>query len=159
MQKIEQIPIYNEQELDQINLHLQPGDRIFFYGDLGSGKTSLIRSLLRRQLHDPNLVVRSPTYTYYSRFPLPDKNIRDNKVPEPATYNLQTATAIYHFDLYRIEHIDTFSLIGGDEIWDDPTAICLIEWPERIEGKYTPTKIVRIEKSGENERTITLEYR
>lgn len=89
MQKIEQIRIYNEKELDEIHLNLCPGDRVFFYGDLGAGKTSLIRSLLRRHLSDPNLIVRSPTYTYYSRFQLPDNNVVTSKSLQPPGSNLE----------------------------------------------------------------------
>jgi tRNA A37 threonylcarbamoyladenosine biosynthesis protein TsaE len=69
MQKtITEYIIQDEKELDDIVFDLVPGDRIFFYGDLGAGKSTYIRHILRRYLSDPTLVVRSPTYTYYQRY-------------------------------------------------------------------------------------------
>jgi tRNA threonylcarbamoyl adenosine modification protein YjeE len=64
------------------------GDRIFLRGDLGSGKSTFVRALLRHHLKDSALVVRSPTYTYYQKY---EHNI-------------------YHFDLYRIESLDDLLL-------------------------------------------------
>jgi tRNA threonylcarbamoyl adenosine modification protein YjeE len=76
----EEFLISHEKELDKIAFPLLGGDVIFFRGDLGSGKSTFIRSLLRRHFENQDLIVRSPTYTYY-----------------------QSYENIYHFDLYRIE--------------------------------------------------------
>ena len=91
MQKtITEYIIQDEKELDDIGFDLVIGDRIFFYGDLGAGKSTYIRHILRKHLNNPTLVVRSPTYTYYQKY---DSNI-------------------YHCDLYRIEDYTTFISIG-----------------------------------------------
>ncbi len=69
MQKnIQEYIISNEKELDEIDFSLVPGDRIFFSGDLGVGKSTFIRYILRKYMNDPNLIVRSPTYTYYQKY-------------------------------------------------------------------------------------------
>jgi tRNA A37 threonylcarbamoyladenosine biosynthesis protein TsaE len=60
--------IQDEKELDDIVFDIVPGDRIFFYGDLGAGKSTYIRHILRKYLSDPELIVRSPTYTYYQKY-------------------------------------------------------------------------------------------
>jgi tRNA A37 threonylcarbamoyladenosine biosynthesis protein TsaE len=60
--------IQDEKELDDIVFDLAVGDRVFFSGDLGAGKSTYIRHILRRYMDDPTLVVRSPTYTYYQRY-------------------------------------------------------------------------------------------
>jgi tRNA A37 threonylcarbamoyladenosine biosynthesis protein TsaE len=53
---------------------------------------------------------------------------------------------VYHFDLYRIEDPGDIFLIGADDIFADPSSICLIEWPEILRERVTPTVIVEIEK-------------
>jgi tRNA threonylcarbamoyladenosine biosynthesis protein TsaE len=106
----QQYTIKNIDELNDCIFTLEDGDTIFFYGDLGSGKTTFIRKLLQNHFKNPDLIVRSPTYTYYAQY--------DN---------------ISHFDLYRIEEYDEFLSIGGMEIRDHNNSICLIEWPELLE--------------------------
>ncbi len=91
MQKtITEYIIQDEKELDDIVFDIVLGDRIFFSGDLGAGKSTYIRHILRRYLDDPTLMVRSPTYTYYQKY----------------------SSNIYHFDLYRIEDHSTLISIG-----------------------------------------------
>jgi N-acetylmuramate 1-kinase len=60
--------VTNEKELDDIVFDLIPGDRICFSGNLGAGKSTYIRYILRKCLDDPTLIVRSPTYTYYQQY-------------------------------------------------------------------------------------------
>ena len=84
--------------------------------------------MIRDHLKNTSLSITSPTYTYYKRY-----------------------GDICHFDLYRITDYDTFVQIGGEEILDDSENICLVEWPEILEGKYTPTKTVRIRTTGEGD--------
>ena len=64
--------------------------------------------------------VHSPTYTYYHSYP----------------------NNLYHFDLYRIEHPTDIVRIGAEEIFDDETSICIIEWPEILANSVTPTKVI-----------------
>ncbi len=141
MQKIDtQSIIYNEFSLEDLVFSLIPWDRVFFYGDLGAWKSTFIRHILRKQLKNPDLSVRSPTYTYYERYSDTANNAN-----------------IYHFDLYRIEDFSGFTSIGGEEIAADEKNIMLIEWPERIEGYIEPTRVVRITLWEKDERIFQIE--
>lgn len=134
MQKnAEEYIISSEKELDEIAFSLIPWDRIFFSGDLGVGKSTFIRSIIRRYMNNPNLIVRSPTYTYYQKY-----------------------DTIYHCDLYRLEDYGTWISIGGEEIAQDPDSIMLIEWPEIFGSSITPTKTVSIEMMETGERRVII---
>ncbi len=133
--------IYDEFSLEDFVFSLIPWDRVFFYGDLGAGKSTFIRYILRKELASPDLIVRSPTYTYYEKYQ--QENPKAN---------------IYHFDLYRIEDYSGFVSIWGEEIAEDERSIMLIEWPEKVEGYITPTKVVRMElRESDGARIIAIE--
>jgi tRNA threonylcarbamoyladenosine biosynthesis protein TsaE len=125
--------IKDEFDLKKIIFQLTPGDRIFFYGDLGVWKSTFIRYLLREYMKDNTLLVRSPTYTYYQKY-----------------------NQAYHFDLYRLEDYLTWISIGGEEIQQSLDAILLIEWPGILENRVTPTKIISIEIIDTGDRKVTI---
>ncbi len=133
--KIHEYLIPNENSLDDIDISLERWDRIFLYGDLGTGKTTLIRHILRKYMDNPSLVVRSPTYTYYQKY----------------------STNLYHFDLYRIEEYATFVSIGWEEILGDVGTIALIEWPEILGESVKPTKKISIEVMEDGIRKVRIE--
>lgn len=119
--------------LPQILFNLNPGDRIFLKGNLGAWKTTLAQALIKRFLNDSQKIITSPTYTYYQSY---ENNL-------------------YHFDLYRVEHVDDIIRIGAEEIFDDPTSICIIEWPEILWDRVKPTKIITLsEQDGWREVSI-----
>ena len=112
----------------------QPGDRIFLRWDLGAGKTTLSKYLISLYLGE-KIAVKSPTYTYYNRY----------------------GADIYHFDLYRLQSYDDFVNIGGEEILDNPSNICIIEWPEFLADKYEPTIDIELLKTDrEDERELRI---
>lgn len=120
--------------LPEVLFDLVPGDRIFLIGQLGAGKTTFAQALIRRFLWNPEVTITSPTYTYYQTYP----------------------NNLYHFDLYRIEHVDDLIRIGAEEIFDNPNSICIIEWPEKTFETVKPTKIITLtEIEGWREISIT----
>jgi len=95
---------------------------IFLHGDLGTGKTTLVRGLLRGLGFAG--AVRSPTYTLI----------------EPYTIG---AWPLFHLDLYRLGAPEELHDLGWRELFDDK-ALVLIEWPERGAG-VLPEPQLRIE--------------
>ncbi len=109
-------------DIDKYVFPLVPGDRIFLTWVPWAGKTTFIQALIRHHLKDKKLTITSPTYTYYQKY----------------------GNNLYHFDLYRTTTVEDIMRIWADEILEDPDTICLIEWPDMLEGVIRPTKTIRI---------------
>ena len=101
---------------------LRRGDVLALSGEIGAGKSTLARALIRAMADDAGLDVPSPTFTlaqaYQARIPLS------------------------HFDLYRLNSPDELRELGLDEAIE--AGICLIEWPERA-GSLLPETAIRLE--------------
>lgn len=107
---------------------LQTPDVVLLEGDLGAGKTTLARALIRTLAGDTTLEVPSPTFTLVQG------------------YDTQ-AGPVLHYDLYRLKRADEIEELGWDEALAD--SIVLVEWPERL-GAYRPrqAKLVRLAMNG-----------
>lgn len=94
---------------------LLPGMVVWLDGDLGAGKTSLVRSMLRALGHEGP--VKSPTYTLVEVY-------------------VVSSIYFYHFDFYRFNQPEEFEDAGLGEYFQK-NAICLVEWPAKAAG-YVP---------------------
>lgn len=103
---------------------LAPGISIWLQGDLGAGKTTLTRGVLRELGFHGR--VKSPTYTLV-------------EVYELSRFNL------YHFDLYRFVDPDEWEDAGFREYFN-PASVCLVEWPDKAADRLpAPDLRVRFE--------------
>ena len=66
--------------------------------------------MIRRHFSDPELIVRSPTYTYYQRYSQKDTYQANENITSLSSVS-SILTPIYHFDLYRVESVDDLHLI------------------------------------------------
>lgn len=108
---------------------------IFLIGDLGAGKTVITQGIARGI--DCKDSVESPTFTFL--------HIHKGKIP------------LYHFDLYRINHIKDIDELGILEYFEK-RGIIVIEWGDKIENLFEPNLTIRIYKIDENEREIKLSF-
>lgn len=106
-------------------------------GGMGAGKTTLVAALMERLgSADP---VTSPTFALV--------NVYSTERDEP----------VYHFDFYRIERLEEAFDLGYEEYFDSG-ALCLVEWPEKIEPLLPEGVMnVRIEIDSETERTFVFD--
>ncbi len=102
---------------------------VHLHGDLGAGKSTLARALLRAL--GVQGAIRSPTYTLVERYPIPGGEA-------------------WHLDLYRIGDMGELDFLGLD---GDEAVLWLVEWPERGGAALpTPDLLVSLEQSGEGRR-------
>jgi len=116
----------------KIARYLKKGDIVGFIGELGSGKTTIIKGIVK---HFSNSDVYSPSFIIVNEY--------QGKIP------------IFHFDLYRIKDFDELIDIGWEDYIDK--GIILIEWAEKIK-KNLPKNIiwVKINIIGKKKRKIEI---
>lgn len=108
---------------------------ICFKGDLGAGKTTLIKGIAAELTGLSPHHINSPTFTYL--------NIYEGK------------ETVYHFDCYRLKGVEEFQAKGLDEYFGE---LCLIEWPERIAAILPPNRVeITVEHLGGDRRRISYE--
>lgn len=108
---------------------------ILLRGELGSGKTTFVKSIFKNLGLNDNIT--SPTFSIVNEYSL-------------------SQNSFYHFDLYRIENINELDIIGFDEYLNGEN-ICFIEWPEiamkKIYNQYLDLEIKYI---SENKRELLI---
>ena len=118
---------------------LDVGDVVLLHGDLGAGKTTLSRGVIRSKLNDETVRVTSPTY------------LLDN------IYQYDKDKCIHHMDLYRLPNNSDLSILDIPNIFDK--SLCIIEWSQRIDRIFYPVNYLDIEISidcNTEYRTITI---
>ncbi len=107
---------------------IAPGRVLHLRGELGSGKTTVARGLLRALGHAGR--IKSPTYALVELYTLSSLNL-------------------YHFDLYRFKNKDEWLSAGFREYFN-PESACIVEWPERAGGLLPPPDLeARLDFDGE----------
>lgn len=117
---------------------LSPGDTLLLSGGIGAGKTHFARALIQ-SLQDAPEDVPSPTFTLVQ--------VYDTSAGE-----------LWHADLYRLSHADEVIELGLLDAFE--TAICLIEWPDRL-GDLAPPDALSLSfalGADEGERQLTLTW-
>ncbi|MCK9261455.1 MAG: tRNA (adenosine(37)-N6)-threonylcarbamoyltransferase complex ATPase subunit type 1 TsaE [Azoarcus sp.] len=110
---------------------LTPGLKIWLNGNLGSGKTTLTRGMLRELGHTEK--VKSPTYTLIEPYVVSRLNL-------------------YHFDFYRLNSPEEYLDAGLDEYFSGQ-GVCIVEWPEQaVPYLAAPDLVVLLEPEGDGRR-------
>ncbi len=123
--------------VDQILPYTQDCNLMLFVGEIGAGKTTLIKTLCKKL--GVNEIVSSPTYSIVNEY-----LIAPNK-------------KLYHFDLFRLKNEAEAEDIGFGEYLDSNYP-CIIEWPEMAPSFLKERKALqfRLEHLNENQRRLTL---
>jgi tRNA threonylcarbamoyladenosine biosynthesis protein TsaE len=134
------MPLPNEPATEALGAtlaaRLKPGDVVGLKGDLGAGKTTLARAIIRAAAADPDLIVPSPTFTLVEVYDTP-------------------RGAYWHFDLYRLDAPEQIYELGWEEALAE--GIVLLEWPERL-GRLLPQHLsVTLELAGDDGRRAILD--
>ena len=114
---------------------LKPGTVIAYCGDLGAGKTAFTRGLAHGM--GCTDLVSSPTYTIVNEY-------------------LSGRMPLFHFDMYRLRSSDDLFDIGWED-YLDRGGVCAVEWSENVADAMEDAVSVKIEKTGEDSRRITIE--
>lgn len=115
---------------------LQAGQTVLLYGQMGSGKTTFSKEIIKNLgFHG---VVTSPTFTLVNVY--------------------EAQFLVQHFDMYRIESVSEAYEVGIDEMLKNPKAINLVEWPENAKA-ILPENAIKVYVSilDENSREFCVE--
>lgn len=119
-----------------LGAELEPGTQVFLHGELGAGKTCLVRGIAQGLGCDPEQV-SSPTFTLMQR---------------------------YRGSLCDLVHVDAYRLHGSHDVREagldtlDASVVTAVEWPERVQGMgHSRTIHVHLHATDASERSITVE--
>ncbi len=121
----------------RIGAMLKGGEIIALTGQLGAGKTHLVKGIAKGAGAEDSGSVNSPTFVIVNEY--------------------HGRLDIYHIDAYRLESIAEFEVLGFDD-YCYPNSIVVIEWADKIEAALKTINYIRIEleHSGQTSRTIII---
>ena len=114
---------------------------VTLHGDLGAGKTTFVQALGKEL--GVEATIQSPTYVLMKSYPIDFGRFR----------------RLVHIDAYRLNEPEEFRTLKPGEFFDDPTALVVLEWPEKV-GDLLPTPDLQLnlssEDAGADERFIEI---
>lgn len=121
------------------------GLTLYFSGDLGAGKTTLVRALLRALGVTGR--IKSPTFALMEPYEvvLENPQLATNKLEPDQNLSLYSHLRCYHFDFYRFNDTREWLEAGFREYFE-PQSLCLVEWPEKA-GPALPTADLHVHLS------------
>ncbi len=123
---------------ERLARELRPGDVVLLIGELGAGKTTLAKGIVKGLGVANPEEVASPTFTLVHEYGEPP--------------------AVYHVDLYRIDTPAELETIGLDEVVRSD-AVILVEWGERLRGLLRePYWVIELSRAAEDVREIRVSY-
>jgi len=131
---------------------LRPGDVVALEGELGAGKTTLVRAIASGLGVEPGLV-SSPTFVFINQY--------------PAASNPHGIEQVIHVDAYRLSSADDLDALGWDRLFDAHTrqasgrSVAVIEWPRRIADALPAgpnLASIGIVSTGPHARRFTIEF-
>lgn len=127
IESINKLPETANKIIKHLNLKpvMQAKNCLAFYGEMGAGKTTLIKEICKSL--GVSDITSSPSFSLINEY-----LIKEDK-------------SIFHFDFYRINHIEEAYDIGYEDYFYS-NSLCLIEWPEKIET-LLPEDITRVKIS------------
>lgn len=124
------------EETEKFGIELSPklkgGDIVLLTGNLGAGKTALVKGIAKG--FGIKNTITSPTFTLMNLYPISNKQ--------------SAISQLVHIDTYRLKEETELAEIGAEDYLGKPNTICLIEWPDKIEGllqKYDTKNFISIE--------------
>ena len=120
---------------------LKGGEMIALIGNLGTGKTHLIKGIAHGLGVEQDDLVTSPTFVLVNEY-----------------FTLGGTMQVYHIDAYRLESAAEFEALGVEE-YSRPDSVVLVEWADRVWEAVTPLNplTIRLTHAGGDIRTITFE--
>lgn len=126
----------------QIAKKLRGGDIVLLRGELGAGKTTLIKGLAKGL--GIKAIITSPTFSLMNVYLVDSGKTKIKK--------------FVHIDTYRLENEEELRQIGADDYLGERDTVCVIEWPEKVMGLLTDKKVIclAIKNINREERRIEI---